>query len=88
MPDVRSRAVSSFSQTQRTYTKTGIAKRWVADRGFGFITANDGSGDIFVHYSGIADGRRELCIGDEVEFNIASDVRTGKLQASEVRVIG
>ena len=68
--------------------KTGIVKRWVADRGFGFITASDGSGDIFVHYSGLTGGRRELCIGDEVEFNIASDVRTGKLQASEVRVIG
>jgi len=68
--------------------KTGVVKRWVADRGFGFITANDGTGDVFCHYTGIADGRRELCIGDEVEFNLAADTRSGKLQASEVRVIG
>jgi len=41
------------------------------DRGYGFITPEDGSKDVFVHYSEIdMDGFRTLEESDEVEFEI------------------
>jgi cold shock protein len=51
-------------------TVTGTIKRVVRDKGFGFITPDDGSGDVFFHRSRLAprvefDDLRE---GDEVEF--------------------
>jgi CspA family cold shock protein len=41
------------------------------DKGYGFITPEDGSKDVFVHYSEIdMDGFRTLEESDEVEFEI------------------
>ena len=49
---------------------TGTIKRIVRDKGFGFITPDDGSDDVFFHRSRL--GPRiefeELREGDEVEF--------------------
>jgi CspA family cold shock protein len=40
-------------------------------KGFGFIQADDGGPDIFVHHSAIeADGFRTLAEGQEVEFDL------------------
>ncbi|MEU2350937.1 cold-shock protein [Modestobacter sp. NPDC049651] len=41
-----------------------------AEKGFGFIEPDDGSADVFVHFSAIADtgGYRELAEGQRVEF--------------------
>jgi len=39
--------------------------------GYGFITREDGSGDVFVHYSSVTgDGYKTLNEGDAVEFEI------------------
>jgi CspA family cold shock protein len=51
-------------------SKTGTVK-WFSDRkGYGFITRDDGAGDIFVHHSSIEgqSGFRSLAEGDHVEF--------------------
>lgn len=46
--------------------------KWFNDqKGFGFITPESGTKDVFVHHSAIvADGFRSLTEGDRVEFSI------------------
>jgi CspA family cold shock protein len=49
----------------------GTVKWFNPDKGYGFITPEDGSKDVFVHYSEIdMDGFRTLEESDEVEFEI------------------
>lgn len=50
---------------------TGIVKWFDATKGFGFITPEDGSKDVFVHHSAIAgDGYKSLDEGQRVSFSI------------------
>jgi cold shock protein len=48
---------------------TGTVKWFNAEKGFGFITLDDGSTDIFVHYSVVdIQGYKSLADGQKVEF--------------------
>ena len=60
----------------------GTIKFFNESKGFGFITPEDGSKDVFVHVSGLADQVRE---GDTVEYDI-TDGRKG-INAINVKVI-
>ena len=48
---------------------TGTVKWFSDEKGFGFITPDDGAKDLFVHHSSIqADGYRSLAEGAKVEY--------------------
>jgi CspA family cold shock protein len=50
---------------------TGTVKWFNAEKGFGFITPDDGSQDLFAHYSAIqTSGYRSLDEGQRVEFEV------------------
>ena len=47
----------------------GTVKRFNESKGFGFISKDDGSGDVFVHHSSIdMEGFKTLAEGQKVEF--------------------
>ncbi|WOQ17512.1 cold-shock protein [Raineyella sp. W15-4] len=65
---------------------TGTVKWFNAEKGFGFIAPEDGSPDVFAHFSAInSTGYRSLNEGDRVEFETV-DGPKGK-QAANISVI-
>ncbi len=64
---------------------TGTVKWFKEDKGYGFISDDNGGDDVFVHFSAIiADGYKTLSEGQKVSFDIEEDPRNGKLKASNV----
>ena len=52
---------------------TGLVKWFNADKGFGFITPDDGSKDVFVHFTAIQSNEfRTLNENQKVEFSISA----------------
>ncbi len=67
-----------------SFMNKGTVKWFNADKGYGFITGEDGS-DVFVHFSGLAmDGYKTLEDGQSVVFETTQGNRG--LQAVNVQV--
>ena len=65
---------------------TGTVKWFNSEKGYGFITPDDGGKDLFVHYSEIqGSGYRELNEGQKVQFETTAGQKGP--QASSVRPI-
>jgi CspA family cold shock protein len=66
---------------------TGTVKWFNAEKGFGFISPDDGSADVFVHYSAIDDkGFKTLAEGQKVEYGVTQGQKGP--QAENVRALG
>eukprot|EP00124_Ichthyophonus_hoferi_P003957 Ihof_evm3s386 gene=Ihof_evmTU3s386 len=64
---------------------TGVCKWFNSEKGFGFITPDDGSPDVFVHQTSIhAQGFRSLAEGEKVEFTVENDPNTNRPKAQRV----
>ena len=65
---------------------TGTVKWFSAEKGFGFITQDDGGPDVFVHHSGIeGTGYRQLAEGQHVSYETTTGPKG--LQATGVRPV-
>jgi cold shock protein len=64
----------------------GTVKWFNATKGFGFITPDDGTPDVFAHFSAIeGNGYRELIEGQKVDFEAEQGPKG--LQAKRVRAL-
>jgi cold shock CspA family protein len=62
---------------------TGVVKWFNAQKGFGFITPDDGGNDVFVHHTAInSEGFRSLDEGAQVEYDTVED--GGRVSAANV----
>jgi CspA family cold shock protein len=65
---------------------TGTVKWFNDSKGFGFVTPDDGSDDLFAHYSAInMGGFKSLKEGQKVSFEVVQGAK-GK-QASNIQVV-
>ena len=65
--------------SQEEQKMTGIVKWFNAEKGYGFITPDDGTEDVFVHFSAIvAEGYKKLLEGQKVTFETEPDPRGAK----------
>ncbi len=65
---------------------TGTVKFFNEDRGFGFITPENGGADVFVHVFALERGS-SLRKGQRVSYELGQDRKTGKSKAENVSVI-
>ena len=62
----------------------GTVKWFNAEKGFGFIAPDDGSADVFAHYSAITtSGYRTLTDNQRVEFDVVQGQKG--MQADNIR---
>ncbi len=71
---------------RKQVTHRGRVKWFSVNKGYGFISRDDGSSDCFVHYSGIEGPFYYVRIGEEVEFELKKTHRG--IKAVNVRSAG
>lgn len=65
---------------------TGTVKWFNSEKGFGFIAPDDGSADVFAHFSAISgSGYRSLEENQKVEFEVEQGPKG--LQAADIRAL-
>jgi CspA family cold shock protein len=66
----------------------GTVKFFNDQKGFGFISPEDGSPDVFVHVSAVERaGWTTLKEGQRITFDVVSDPKKGKTNAQNLRAV-
>ena len=67
---------SNAQDLRRVHVATGTVKWFNGEKGYGFITPDDGGKDVFVHHSKIEmEGFRSLSEGQKVEFEVGQGLK-------------
>ena len=67
---------------------TGTVKWFNATKGYGFIQADEGGPDVFVHVSAVERaGLDRLGEGQKVSYALKADPRSGKKSAEELKAL-
>lgn len=68
---------------------TGTVKWFNVQKGYGFITPDQGGKDVFVHISAVERaGMSTLRDGQKVSFEEVTDQRNGKRSAENLKAVG
>ena len=68
---------------------TGTVKWFSAQKGFGFITPENGGTDAFVHISAVERaGVSDLREGQKVSFDLVADRKSGKMAVANLQLEG
>ena len=66
----------------------GTVKFFNVQKGFGFISPEDGSQDVFVHVSAVEQaGMTTLNEGQRISFDVVKDPRKGKTNAQNLKAV-
>ena len=67
---------------------SGKVKWFDNKKGFGFIAPDNGGKDAFVHISAVERaGLQHLVEGQEIQFDLVSDARSGKMSADNLKPV-
>ena len=81
-----SKLLQKDSNSKGKHMATGIVKWFNGDKGYGFITPDDGGADVFAHFSAIqTSGYRTLEENQKVEFDVTEGQKGP--QAENIRTI-
>jgi CspA family cold shock protein len=77
-----------YAQEKGYSMATGTVKWFNSQKGFGFIQADQGGPDVFVHISAVERaGLRDLNEGQKVSYELVQDKRSGKMSADQLRAV-
>merc|ERR1712006_17541 len=79
---------SAFRYRFTTMSSTGTLKKFFQEKGFGFITPDDGSEDVFVHVKDNPDLGEDCQGGESVTYDTEWNDRKGKSMAVNCTVSG
>jgi CspA family cold shock protein len=80
------RAAAILYHERNTRMSTGTVKWFNATKGYGFITPEDGSKDVFLHISDLQrSGLQDVREGDKVEFDLQRG-QQGKVSATNLKM--
>ncbi|MET4682705.1 cold-shock protein [Brevundimonas faecalis] len=66
----------------------GTIKFFNTEKGFGFITPDDGGSDVFIHISAVqAAGLEAVTKGDQIAFVLDQNPRSGRISATDIRLM-
>jgi CspA family cold shock protein len=65
---------------------TGVVKWFNESKGFGFIQADEGGPDVFVHISAVErSGLGSIREGQKLSYELERDQRSGKMSAGQLQ---
>lgn len=72
--------------TRTTPRLSGIVTTWNDERGFGFIRPDDGSHDVFLHFTGVPRGAARPYQGQQLTFELKRDEK-GRIRAANAEPV-